>query len=408
MRSNFAWPDISGAESLHLIARISYKEPAPCRAGQKIWVQGFMKSQLHTVFFACLLALSTSISALAEAGRTSPVFDTWTTDCINTGVCYASSLNRNQSAWVEVRIVRDWQADAPPLVRLTTNIALPATGDLRIDVDGQTIETLPIEQLREIQPTVTPPAGFSPVGGEGFWYPTGASTRTLLQALQDGWQLTVHLPTADEAAQEVVVTVPLKGITSALRWLDDRQERTGTVAAFVDPGTEPATDAPHALPVLGPEELPPQVSAIWNANRLCSAIDPAIFTGLSAVRIPLGSDGRALYLIPCGAPTAFNSAYVTILARGDGSARPIHFARMSENGPLATDLIYNAQWVPADQQLISYFKGSAVGECGLWNRWHWNGTALVLLEEAVRKTCDGQRPDLSSWSTTWPKKNASK
>ena len=51
--------------------------------------------------------------------------------------------------------------------------------------------------------------------------------------------------------------------------------------------------------------------------------------------------------------------------------------------------------------------GGSYGECGLWNRWVWNGTGLVLLEEAARKTCDGTEPDLSNWSSTWPPKNAS-
>ena len=71
--------------------------------------------------------------------------------------------------------VRDWRADAQPLLRLTTNTVLPQTGTLRFDVDGTTIESLPIEQLREIQAGVTSPAGFRPLGGEGFWYPTGCS-----------------------------------------------------------------------------------------------------------------------------------------------------------------------------------------------------------------------------------------
>lgn len=366
-------------------------------------MQGFMKSGLKIVLLAGLLGLSGGTAANAETGRTSPAFETWTVDCGNTGVCYASSFTRNQSVWVDLRIVRDWQADAQPLLRLTTNTELPSTGILRIDVDGQTIESLPVEQLREIQPTVAAPAGFRPLGGEGFWYPTGASTLTLLRALQAGRELMVQLPGTD-GSDPVAVAVPLQGLKSGLLWLDNRQDRTGTVAAIVNPGTEPAADAPHALPVLGPEELPPEVSAIWNANRLCSAIDLAIFAGLNAVRVPLEESG-SLYLLPCGAPSAYNSAYVAILAGKDGSARQIHVARMAEKGPVATDLIYNARWVTAERQLISYFKGSGVGECGLWNRWLWNGSGLVLLEEAVRKTCDGLEPNLSSWSTTWPPKN---
>jgi hypothetical protein len=365
-----------------------------------------MTLRLFSAVTATLLALGIAGSAQAQPGRTAPVFDTWLVDCASTGVCFSSSFTRNQSVWVDLRIVRDWRADAQPLLRLTTNTVLPQTGTLRFDVDGATIESLPIEQLREIQAGVTSPAGFRPLGGEGFWYPTGAVTSTLLTALQTGQELTVHMP-REGSAETVSVSIPLQGLKSGLLWLDNRQNRTGTASAIVSPGAEPPVNAPHALPILAPEELPAEVSAIWHANRLCSSIDPTIFASLNAVRVPL-EDGASLYIVPCGAPTAYNSPYVAIYAGKDGAARQVHVARMSESGPIATDLIYNARWVPADRQLISYFKGSGVGECGLWNRWVWNGTGLVLLEEASRKTCDNTEPDLSNWSNTWPLKNASK
>ncbi|MEP3048319.1 MAG: DUF1176 domain-containing protein [Roseibium sp.] len=364
-----------------------------------------MTFKLITFLVSAAVATVIAYGVAAQTGRTSPKFETWTVDCGNTGVCFASSFTRNQSVWVDLRIVRDWQADAQPLVRLTTNTELPKEGTLRFEVDGQAVDALPIEQLREIQATVPSPAGFRPLGGEGFWYPIGPASITLVEALKKGRELTIHLPDVADIGP-VAVAIPLQGVKSSLLWLDNRQNRTGTTSAIVSPGTLPSADAPHALPILGPEQLPAEVSAIWSANRLCSTIDPAIFASLNAVRIPL-EDGASLYIIPCGAPSAYNSPYVTVLAGKDGAARQIHVARMSDKGPVASDLIYNARWIPADQQLISYFKGSGVGECGLWNRWVWNGTGLVLLEEAARQTCDGTEPDLSNWSNIWPVKNPS-
>jgi|GEM_PF-2265894 len=364
-----------------------------------------MTLRLFTFLIYAAAAFAFASGAAAQPGRTPPSFDGWTVDCGNTGVCYASSFTRTQSVWVDVRIVRDWQAEAQPLVRLTTNTELPKEGTLRFEVDGTQIEALPIEQLREMQPAVTAPAGFRPLGGEGFWYPIGPATAILLDAMQSGKELTVHLPAAADA-DPVAVPISMQGLKSGLLWLDNQQDRTGTVAAIVFPGSEPAKDAPHAIPLVSADQLPPEVAAVWSANRLCSEIDPAIFASLNAVRVPL-AENASLYIVPCGAPTAYNSPYVAVLSGKDGAARQVHVARMSEKGPVATDLIYNARWFPADQQLVSYFKGSGVGECGLWNRWSWNGTGLVLLEEATRKTCDGTVPDLSNWSNTWPLKNAS-
>lgn len=363
-----------------------------------------MKLKLLSFLSIAAAALLQMSTAQAQPGRSSPVFRDWSVDCVNTGACYTSSFTRSQSVWVDVRIVRDWQAEAQPLIRLTTNTELPQDGTLRFDVDGTPVEELPIEQLREMQPGVTAPAGFRPLGGEGFWYPSGPASATLLKAMQEGNVLTITLP-AVGGSKPIAVPIPLLGLTASLRWLDNRQERAGTVAAIISPGTDPAKDAPHALPIVSSDQLPPEVAAIWSANRLCSEIDPAIFASLNAVRVPV-ADNASLYIIPCGAPTAYNSPYVAILSGQDGAARQIHVARMSDKGPIASDLIYNARWYPADQHLVSYFKGSGVGECGLWNRWVWNGNGLVLLEEATRKTCDATEPDLSNWSNTWPLKNA--
>ena len=158
-----------------------------------------MTPRLLTLLISAAVALSSLPAALAQPGRTVPSFESWTVDCGNTGVCFASSFTRSQSVWVDLRIVRDWHADAQPLVRLTTNTELPKDGTLTFEVDGTEIEALPIEQLREMQPAVKPPAGFRPLGGEGFWYPTGPATLTLLEAMRSGKELTIRLPAVNDA-----------------------------------------------------------------------------------------------------------------------------------------------------------------------------------------------------------------
>lgn len=340
---------------------------------------------------------------VAQASRTSPVFDNWIVDCGNTGVCFSSSFSRNQSVWIDVRFVRDWQADAKPLLRLTTNKALPMTGAIIFEVNGIQIEKLPIEQLREMQSSVSTPNGFSPLGGEGFWYPTGPATQQLLDAMQSGSQLTVSFE--EETEPDLVsVHVDLAGLKASILWLDNLQDRTGTQSAIVAPGNEPAKDAPYAISITSTDQLPPEVLAVWGGNKLCGEIDLTIFAGLNAVRAPVAEE-TSIYLIPCGTPGAHNSTYVALLSAKDGSARQLQVVRMSDKGPIATDLIYNARWIPAKKELISYYKGSGIGECGIWNRWLWNGTGLVLLEEATRANCDGTQPDLPNWSSSWPIKN---
>ena len=63
-----------------------------------------------------------------------------------------------------------------------------------------------------------------------------------------GKELTIRLP-AVNGGDPVSVPVSLQGLKASLLWLDDIQNRKGTVGAIVSPGTESAKDAPHALPL---------------------------------------------------------------------------------------------------------------------------------------------------------------
>lgn len=356
---------------------------------------------IRTLILAALscatLTVASAFSASAESNRTLPVWDKWSVGCGNSGLCFSSTFVREQSIWLDIRIVRDWPALAAPLLRLTANVPLENEGSLSITVDGKTVDALPVAQLREMQPSVTNPAGFRPLGGEGFWYPTGPATAAVLEAMELGAEMVVTLPIGPD---RIDVKVPLNGLKKALEWLDTRQNRNGTVSAIILTGEEPARDAPHAIPVQNPETLPPIVLESWDANRFCSDIDPAIFASLDAIAAPM-PDKSTLYLLPCGAPSAYNTPYVMIQALDSGKARQVHVARMSELGPITTDIVYNARWNAGMSELVSHFKGSGVGDCGTWTRWSWSNSGFVLKEEAARQTCDGKEVPITDWATTW-------
>jgi len=357
-----------------------------------------MKRFRSSLFLAICTILLAHGSGIAGEQRERPTFSDWSVDCLNTGLCLGSTYVREQAAWLDLRLVRDWPAQAEPMIRLTTNLALKPDGNIRLTVDGTLIEELPVEQLREVQSSITTPDGFVPIGGEGFWYPTGPATRTLINAMKKGNTLSVHLPGDPDAFE---VKVSLIGLTSSLIWLDEQQDRSTSQSALALTGDDPAKDAPNAISVSSPSQLPPTVAESWNNGRFCSDIDPALFAGLGAVAASL--DGKStLYLLPCGAPTAYNAAYIALLANSDGKVRQLGFARMSDAGPVAIDLVYNARWSPKTMQLESFFKASGLGECGLWNRWQWTGTAFALIAEATRSTCNGEPAPLATWDATWP------
>ena len=101
-----------------------------------------MTPRLLTLLPFAAAALCAASDSQARPGRTPPSFESSTVDCGNNGVCFASSFTRSQSVWVDVRIVRDWQAEALPLVRVSTNPELPKDGTLQFEVDGAEIEAL--------------------------------------------------------------------------------------------------------------------------------------------------------------------------------------------------------------------------------------------------------------------------
>lgn len=352
---------------------------------------------LTTIAIAAVL-FSFPLSAAERSTRVPPSWKSWSADCSNTGLCYASTFVRNQGIWIDVRVIRDWPATAGPMLRITTNTPLATDGTISLIVDGETFDELPVAELHDMQATVTAPAGFRPIGGEGFWYPTGQATRTLIEKISKAGKLVLQVPLE---AEEAAVDIELAGLLEALAWIDERQERTGTVSAIAETGQDPDHDAPHALAVLSPEVLPQAVHDLWASSRSCGDIDPAIFASLDAVSMPL-DDKSALFILPCGVPSAYNTPYIVILAKADGMAEQQHLARMSEKGPVTTDLVYNAKWNPAGLELDGLFKGSGVGECGTWNRWTWIGSGFALNEEATRQTCDGKETSITEWPTVWP------
>ncbi|ADZ69656.1 DUF1176 domain-containing protein [Polymorphum gilvum] len=347
--------------------------------------------------------LALAIAALSAGDATAdardiPKWGVWTGGCGNTGMCSVSAIVRSQSAWIDVRIVRDWPAAATPLLRITANAPIAKSGTIRFAIDGKSVDEIEIAQLREAQTSITPPPGFRPIGGNGLWYPAGPATQAMIAAIRAGATLTVTLPLA---GQEVSIDVPAAGLADGLAWLDDRQQRTGTITALVDPGSNVPADAPHGQAILSPDALPPQVRAAWDGNRYCSDIDPTVFASLDAVAAPLGTD-RTLYLLPCGAPTAHNAAFVGFEVRDGEDIRPISLARMSDKGPIATDLIYNARWHPGRLEIEALYKGTARGDCGTWNRWQWTGATFALVEEASKPVCDDIVVPLADWPQTWP------
>ncbi|MDO9224067.1 MAG: DUF1176 domain-containing protein [Caulobacter sp.] len=221
-------------------------------------------------------------------------------------------------------------------------------------------------------------------------------TPRFMAALKDGTRVRLSHEATDLHA------VSLSGSSAALRWVDDRQKRAGTVTALVARGPKPASAVPAAPPApvvrlaprLSQANLPTTLpAALRNRDdvKLCSeeyAIDD--IRGPNIERL---SDKDYLWQIPCGAG-AYNFTALFIISHRDGSA-----ARSPNFTPESPDQLVNGRYDPSTRLLKAFAKGRGVGDCGDEATWAWDGRAFRLIHHAVMETCMGVTSE--HWVRLW-------
>lgn len=79
-------------------------------------------------------------------------------------------------------------------------------------------------------------------------------------------------------AGETVGTFPTRGASAALRWIDDRQQRAGTVTALVARGAKPPSAAPPPPPL-------PRIAVPPASSRPARTLDPAQVAEIRRLRV---------------------------------------------------------------------------------------------------------------------------
>ncbi|WP_375196982.1 DUF1176 domain-containing protein [Sphingobium sp.] len=311
----------------------------------------------------------------------------WTIGCDNRDRCEAVSLLPEGGDW----------PDAPVMLGISREAGPAADPEIWISRDARGREALSfLIDGRKV-------ASASSMDGEATL--EGPQASALAIAMARGGVMEIRTATGRIAAPS------LAGSAAALRYMDAKQGRAGTMAALVATGplarsaVRPAPATPSVRRALIPGGVAPP--ALWReeltaigkftncADEMKDASSPPDVHRLSKTEM--------LVLVPCGAG-AYNFTSIPVIATGIPGRRSFRFARFDYQPGWSEDgthpMLVNAEWSAETSTLQSYAKGRGLGDCGGSESYVWDGTRFRLIEATAMGECRGAW----HWITTWSAK----
>lgn len=299
------------------------------------------------------------------------LFRNWAVACDNGGACEAVSLQPQEAAIGPVgAAIR--RGEGPGGGVVLTIRAADTDGAVAVSLDGRSLADGPVDDRGQLELT----------GERALGY---------VRAMANGQRLEVR---PGEAA------ISLDGLAAALRYMDAGQDRAGTIGALVARGA--ATDLP-AAPAL------PTVVAARPPQREAGAVPPALVArmredaGCPADEFgPVSQEAHALddratlVLLSCGTG-AYNVTFIPYVLRGE-SAEPATFdLRPTFGEDDGRAALVNPAFDAATGALRSAARGRGIGDCGVGQRFHWDGERFRLTSMQVMGECRGA----IRWPTVW-------
>jgi hypothetical protein len=323
--------------------------------------------QLVTLLL-CLIASP----ALAQPEITaSTEFKDWHVECRADGYCVATPRTKPGSAKASntvLHVGRQAQQSYWELGFTAPAAEGAAERPFTITVDGQ-------------HTTFAGPAEVGAYGRPADFYFLGKKAQAVMDRMTpDGKSMTIAF--ADVGGAEQAVTFSLAGLSAAMYWVDEQQNRIGSERVAEVP--------PYGLtPAGGEAALPPIPIDLLDRHRAdpeCSALEE-IANGRDYT-IDRLDEAQTVYVVPCwsGAGNAGWKVYVG----EDGAFVPQYFAGYSsETGWTGTPFVVNYGYEPATRTIVDFSKGSGAGLCGSQGKWRWTGRAFRLIEMRYRPCGDG-------------------
>jgi len=225
---------------------------------------------------------------------------------------------------------------------------------------------------------------------------SGDAARAIASAMANGQALTIR-----SAAGKPLSSLSLKGASAALRYIDAAQGRAGTTTAIVAKGRQPASAVPPgpAIPQIGAVEpigrpFEPDAAMIADMKKQAQCDD----TAAGDVEAYAIGGNASVLLVPCGSG-AYNMSAAVFVAKG-GTVSPARMdapSGFTEDGePQAVPTVVNA--AVEKGVLTSYAKGRGLGDCGVLQRFVWDGVMFRLSHQEEMGECRGDPNYITTWT----------
>jgi hypothetical protein len=323
---------------------------------------------MRLAFIILLLALGL-LPAHGQNAQGRKYFGAWLAACEADGYCSAVSyVNPNPGdgrvADYWFRIGRHAQESYWELSFTPIKVEADWNQALTFSVDGETETLVGYDEI-------------APYGAINDLFLLGKKAQLVMDRLMPGTTLDVGF--TDRNGETQGATFSLSGLTAALIWIDERQNRLGSERVAEAPPVGLQIAAPP--PVL--DLFTVTFLALHNGQAGCSeTITPETYDQVRRIAL---DQYHTLYSVACE-----RFAYNSITAYYVGTDSDLQPAIMPDSdaaGGTLGNTLYGGDWDEMSGILSSHYKGGN-GNCGSEGKWQWSGDRFELIELRARETCD--------------------
>jgi len=279
--------------------------------------------------------------------------------------------------------------DAPVALYMTMREPLAAGSDVRFSIDGAEVLTVPSGAF-----------SYRAAISE-YSYANQDEVRALFGATKAGERLQVTFRTR---SGQSTAPYSLSGVVAGAIFMDEVQGRVGREDALAAIGAVPAPADEGQMAAM--DAVPAGLRRYYEGEGApCADFDGTVPDPLGGFSADIDDEVRLVGL-RCGSGGAYNAPFA-FWTEIDGTYYRLPLPVMTDDGPGAVMVAWNAIWDAEARQVTSFFKGRGIGDCGTVTSWNVGevgfGYGFVLAEMRVKDECDGVFDEtLESWERVWP------
>ena len=371
------------------------------------WV-GVKDSRVLRTVFAAACCLVGSAPALAEDSMrgdwTAPEvmeFGDWSVACDNARECTAVSVSREYEKRVESTDAGDYASPKLWVKRSAGPKAKPRVFvDISVWGEVKPVGPLSLHVYHECDGDCT--------GGAYKISEIEPGRYELVAQQVDGFfQESIKTSFAatrfSTGAMHGIITT--NGLTAAMRYIDEVQERRGSKTAIYAMGRKPVNAVPAAPAretirvVRGINEPSTEMPDHPEMQRIrgehCKGLHDPNETNIQRFRL---QNGQALWSIIC-VSTPHNPTHLWLVETKANTFELSKLPRPEQGRNAEMPILPHSWFDPVSGQLTAYYSGEAIGSCGWKRRWAWTGSAFEMIDAVEMPACLGIQ--ISQWLQTY-------